>query len=606
MAALAQLKPEENPPLFSIETLSAERVLIDCTDLLETLSKNTTVTGIDRVQIRLIEHLFGLAKGSSAGKTYLVYRSEFDYLKRIDVELVATLVRVIGQTTLDTVSIARTVTECRERASKVVAEPGDLYFVPGPFWSTSTTNRLVHSLKARGVVVGVYIYDLIPMTHPQFCESAHCDAFAAAFAETFPFIDFALTISEFVAQQLRETLARYQMPTIPIIPVPLAHDLETTVTSPVERTTLVKKLGGRPFVLCVGTIEARKNHLYLLNVWNTLDREGVDLPLLVLVGRLGWRVTDLKEQLQSLRYVNDTIKIFSDVSDADLASLYDRCLFTIFPSFVEGWGLPVGESLARGKIAVASSAASIPEVGGKFAVYIDPHNLHSGVDAVRRLLTDASYRESLEAVIRHEFRPRTWEEAGEDFLCGLEEGFATRTVRKAFSPLLRPGHFLTISELTDPACDMASYLRQPLRLILSEGWRPIDTGGSWIAEKHAVVKFDTGLPSGSKIALVMSFITVPWLTESALVISCASHTGREDSRLRSRRVLQPSVMFRQPAQAVVDDDGAVTLHFQIEGEPCANPPQEERKLWVRMLTIGWCDADDVFGRLSLLEQMVCA
>jgi glycosyltransferase involved in cell wall biosynthesis len=61
-----------------------------------------------------------------------------------------------------------------------------------------------------------------------------------------------------------------------------------------------------------------------------------------------------------------------DVTDVELDLLYRKCLLTMFPSFAEGWGLPVGESLAYGKISIASRAGAIPEVGGELSDYINP------------------------------------------------------------------------------------------------------------------------------------------------------------------------------------------------------------------------------------------
>ena len=585
----------------------AKKVFIDCTDLFDALSSCTTVTGIDRVQIHLNDYLINHYCEWEAERFQLVFRHEGVVLKKVGFNACKNLVRLAVERQSSRDAVAWAVTEARAVATNVVTEPGDLYFLPGPFWTASSSNHLISTLKSRGVVVGAYIYDLIPMTHPQFCEDAHCSVFAAAFAELVPQLDFALTISEFVAKELRRMLEVHDLFVPPILAAPLAHELEARGSYDVaERKAVLDRFSGRPFVLCVGTIEARKNHLYLLNVWRTLEAEGVELPLLVFVGRLGWRITDFREQLQAVRYCNDRIKIVSDVSDADLACMYDHCLFTIFPSFVEGWGLPVGESLARGKIAVASSVASIPEVGGKHALYIDPHNLHSGVDVVRRLITDASFRAAQEALVRAEFKPRTWTAAGEGFFSALVQGYEARTIRKVYCPSLAPGHILTISDLIDPASNLDAYLRLPLRLVLYEGWRPIDTGGSWILDRKASVRFDTGLSSGTRILLVMSFITVPWLSNSSLVLRCETQAASGDGALQSRRVLQAATLFRQSVHAVVDEEGIAMVHLEIEGSPRANPPQEPRVLWIRMLSIGWCVADDLLGRISMLEQVICA
>jgi len=88
--------------------------------------------------------------------------------------------------------------------------------------------------------------------------------------------------------------------------------------------------------------------------------------------------------------------------------LYSRCLFTLCPSFYEGWGLPVGESLAMGKICVCSDRASLPEVAGEFGAYIDIGDLDVSLAVIRGLLSDNAARGRLEAKIRHGYKPVTW------------------------------------------------------------------------------------------------------------------------------------------------------------------------------------------------------
>ncbi len=603
MSALANLNNRLLEAFTDISADRSSRIFFDCTDLIESLARHTTVTGIDRVQTRLLDYLLNFEEGRGAAKFFMAYRDDRGDIFEVGLQQTRQFVRLAVRTKLDKEVLAVAATECRRSACPAAMATGDLYFMPGPFWTTATHEGLIPRLKSKGVVFGAYIYDLIPITHPQFCIPAHATMFAAAFAEVAPQLDFALTISEFVADELRDMMAAQGIPLPPIIAAPLAHELETrtSYTESQERAVLAR-FRGRPFVLCVGTIEARKNHMYLLNIWNTLARENVKLPLLILVGRLGWRVSDLTEQLQSLRYVNDTIKIVNDVSDADLACLYDHCLFTIFPSFVEGWGLPVGESLARGKIVVASSAASIPEVGGPHAIYIDPYNLNTGLDVVRRLVTDEPYRQASELAVRNGFRPRTWAAAGEFFFSALVKGVEERTPRPTYAPALAPGRSLLLSDLVDESLDLSDYLRHPLRLILAAGWRKIDHGGSWIFDKDAIVRFATDLEEGTRIGVVMTFVTVPWLRDSALLIRGETRQPDLDARMQTRRTLQPSVMFRHMVTVSVGEGGVATMHFEIEGTPTNNPPDELSVLWIRMLTIGWCAIDDVSGRISLLEQ----
>ena len=182
------------------------------------------------------------------------------------------------------------------------------------------------------------------------------------------------------------------------------------------------------------------------------------------------------------------------------------------------------------------------------------------------------------------------------------KGIEARSPFKTYAPALPSGRFLSLSDLVEPALDIAAYFHRPLRLILVSGWRKIDHGGSWIEDRQATVRFATGLAEGATITVVMTFITVPWLRDSTLQIRGDSGDVERDSRFVTRRVLQPSVMLRQTVPIAVGEGGIATMQFEIEGNPCNNPPEELAVLWIRMLTIGWCASDDMLGRLSLLEQ----
>ena len=103
--------------------------------------------------------------------------------------------------------------------------------------------------------------------------------------------------------------------------------------------------GPRPFVLCVGTIERRKNQINLVRAWLALSHRRT-MPLLVLAGRFGGMSDDVRILLERQQC---PVKVIEGPSDEDLGALYATCQFTVFPSHFEGWGIPVGESLWFGK-----------------------------------------------------------------------------------------------------------------------------------------------------------------------------------------------------------------------------------------------------------------
>ena len=98
-------------------------------------------------------------------------------------------------------------------------------------------------------------------------------------------------------------------------------------------------------------------------------------PQLILAGKRGWKVDELLSLLNFTGHVSGLVSIIDNASDLAINHLYENCLFTVYPSLYEGWGLPVGESLWHGKTCVTSNVSALPEVGRDLCVYVDPHDI---------------------------------------------------------------------------------------------------------------------------------------------------------------------------------------------------------------------------------------
>jgi glycosyltransferase involved in cell wall biosynthesis len=146
-------------------------------------------------------------------------------------------------------------------------------------------------------------------------------------------------------------------------------------------------------VLFVSTIEPRKNHRLLVQIWRRLiERHGADaVPALVFAGQIGWLVDDLLSELAASHYLDGKIVLAGALADEELRQAYRSCLFTVFPSLCEGWGLPIEESLVQGKFCVASNRTAIPEAGGDLIDYFDPSNDDDALAKIERLLLDPAY-----------------------------------------------------------------------------------------------------------------------------------------------------------------------------------------------------------------------
>ena len=131
---------------------------------------------------------------------------------------------------------------------------------------------------------------------------------------------------------------------------------------------------GRPYFVCIGTIEPRKNHLLLLNLWRdlaqTLPAESV--PRLVVIGRRGWENEQVVDMLERCPALKGHVEELNGCSDARMAALLRGARALLMPSFAEGYGMPVAEALSAGTPVVCSDLPALHEVGGEVPDYLDP------------------------------------------------------------------------------------------------------------------------------------------------------------------------------------------------------------------------------------------
>ena len=368
-----------------------------------------------------------------------------------------------------------------------------MWFCVGAFFAFPDFTGLASGLNLLGVKIGVMIYDVIPYSHPEYCDVNTPNVFHQSVGTLARLTDFAICISAFTEREIRRALSEIATQSLPTTVVRLGsdgdargHDLKGATRS--ESTH-------RGFILCVGTIEARKNHVYLFRVWQDLIKDlGDDIPDLVIAGRRGWRVDSFFYQLDATRNLDGRILVINDATDADLAHLYDGCLFTVFPSFVEGWGLPVGESLAHGKLCVASGTSSIPEVGGDLALYIDPLNVRDGVEVIGGLLRDRDRLEALTERVRREFRPRSWATFSSELLEAVDR--LSSGPRREFRPVvLRERTWLrfarphSVSETRDEGGGAVNATAACV-----SGWHGAEDWGRWTTESGGRLVFRLASP----------------------------------------------------------------------------------------------------------------
>ncbi len=174
-------------------------------------------------------------------------------------------------------------------------------------------------------------------------------------------------------------------------------------------------LPANQFWLSVGTLEPRKNHTGLLNAYAAQTRTVPETYPLVLVGARGWK----SEHLQTLAAdlgIKDKVIILGYVEDETLQWLYENCYAFIYPSFFEGFGLPVLEAFSMGAAVVTSNTTSLPEVAGDAAWMVDPTNQAEIISAIQRLQADPALRASLRERAKLQAAKFSWQKTARNIL----------------------------------------------------------------------------------------------------------------------------------------------------------------------------------------------
>jgi len=304
-------------------------------------------------------------------------------------------------------------------ANAIAARAGDCLLVLGAPWEISGHAALVAECKRRfGMSALLLLYDLIPVRHPEWCTQTAVTQFVAWWEASVGVYDGLFAISRHTAADVAAYAAERGWELGPIEVIPVGSNL---VAAPGEAGTARGLPAAGSYVLIVCTLEARKNHALAVRVWQMLaedlrtGRRG-EMPDLVFAGRVGWMVNDLLQQLENTGWLGGRVQLVSDPSDAELRALYAGCLFTLFPSWFEGLGLPVMESLAFGKACLASDATAIPEAGGDLCRYFSPGNARGAYRAVVSVLDDPATFAAWQDRVRAEYRAVPWTGAAQAIL----------------------------------------------------------------------------------------------------------------------------------------------------------------------------------------------
>lgn len=287
------------------------------------------------------------------------------------------------------------------------------------FWLPWQTD-LFHSLAQRPPAFRfrkevVTVFDIFPITGKDYSTPDFQQKFGSLLRDAVTRAARVITASRYTAEQLQKHCGTAAA-RIRVIPVGVdpPESLPTAEQRRVERERWVGR--GNELVLVVGAIQNRKNTLGAVRSARLLP----DTYRFVLAGGNGYGSEEVHEFIRRER-LSDRVLTPGYVSEAELESLYCGASVLLFPSFEEGFGIPVLEAMARGVAVVAANTSSLPEVGGEAARYVDPHSDMNIASEVQCVVEDEFLRNRCIRLGIERARQFTWRRTALDTLGVYDE-----------------------------------------------------------------------------------------------------------------------------------------------------------------------------------------
>ena len=350
-------------------------------------AKHETLSGIDRVERAYLDWTLASSNGT---RLYLCRRADGWRLigregaleitgfldggyeaPALDLRARLSLVKPPRARAAETLVRRHTIAQARSLAQLAPMLAGA--FPDGGVWLNVGHDDLepetVAAVREAGLAPVVMLHDVIPVEHPEFARPGGAARFRPKLA--------AAAAAALIVTNSHDTAARVarRMAAEALEPPPI-HAVALGIGEGLLRPGEPPAAPGEthPAFLQIGTIEPRKNHLLALNIWRRMwdTRAPEATPHLHIVGRRGWENEQVLDMLDRAPMIGVTVFEHSGLDDYRLAGMLREARALLLPSFVEGFGLPLGEALVAGVPVIASDLPAHREVGGNVPELLDP------------------------------------------------------------------------------------------------------------------------------------------------------------------------------------------------------------------------------------------
>lgn len=245
------------------------------------------------------------------------------------------------------------------------------------------------------------VHDLIPLSHPEFCRPGERKRHDQRMRTVLETASGLIGNSQATLDALAQFGFAERLPRPPQLAAWLGS---TSFDKPLRPI-----LPGRPTFVVLGTIEARKNHLLLLNIWlRLITRFGASAPRLLIIGQRGWEAAEVISMLDGDETLRGHVVEISGCSDFELAGHLSTARALLFPSLAEGYGLPLIEALGLGVPVIASDLPVLHEIGQELPMFLSPVDEPGWEAAILDFADATSPARAVQLDRISTFRPPNW------------------------------------------------------------------------------------------------------------------------------------------------------------------------------------------------------
>lgn len=366
-------------------------MLIDVTRLADRFLQNRLPTGVDRVSLQYLQHFMPRAHA------LIRFGGRWLELGRRDSQRVfaALLDGGTGGRSVIRQCVAQAyVLSWRNQQCGVLFNTGH-----------SGLDRVDYGLEVRrrGLKPVFFLHDLIPISHPEYCRPGEAERHHRRL-ETMLSVGCGLIMNSAVTRD--ELLAYAGERGVKVPPSAVGLLAPAKLPVPCRSRPLAK-----PYFVVLGTIEPRKNHLLLLHLWRHLIAEfGEAAPQLVVIGQRGWECEQVVDLLDRCAALKGFVTELPRCADRELATWLGHAQALLFPSFVEGFGMPLVEALMLGVPVIASDLPVFREVAGDIPHYLDPLDGPGWRQSVLAFMNPESPERSWQIDRMKAYAPPTWQQ----------------------------------------------------------------------------------------------------------------------------------------------------------------------------------------------------